>query len=137
MADQLVLPRVRTLTATECLRLLATCALGRVGLREPVGPLVVPVTYVLDGGVLVFRTDDGARLRGVDRQPVTFEVDGFDALQGTAWSVFVCGRAEDASYDEVRRLGLRPCAAGGTKHWVRLVPVVVTGCRAPSEEVPQ
>lgn len=46
----------------ECLRLLAPLAIGRFAVTTPDGsPLVVPVNYVLDGEIVVFRSDPGLR----------------------------------------------------------------------------
>jgi uncharacterized protein len=41
----------------ECLRLLARCSLGRVGIVVSGRPLMFPVNFTLDGEAVVFRSN--------------------------------------------------------------------------------
>jgi nitroimidazol reductase NimA-like FMN-containing flavoprotein (pyridoxamine 5'-phosphate oxidase superfamily) len=74
-----------------CHTLLATQRVGRLVTLAPV-TTVVPVNYVVDDDVVVFRTtveSDAARRVGQD---VLFEVDVFDERTRSGWSVVVTGR---------------------------------------------
>lgn len=136
MDERADLPELEVLDVGACLELLGECSLGRVALNERLGPIVVPVNYALDGDTIVFRTDEGAKLRGVETQPMSFQVDGFDELRETGWSVLVRGVAHEVAEGEVAHLHLRSWAAGAKRHWVRLVPSVVTGRRVAAVELP-
>ena len=46
----------------ECLDLLATAAVGRVGLLVDGRPEVLPVNYALDGETVLFRTAEGTAI---------------------------------------------------------------------------
>src|ERR1700704_7043983 len=78
----------------DCRLLLATRTLGRVGLTSGALPVIMPVEYVYDEGVIVFRTEPDAKLRAaVHGAVLAFEVDAFDPVTGRGWSVLVHGRA--------------------------------------------
>jgi len=122
------------LSAAACWNLLAEAGVGRVGVLVDSAPEIYPVNFVVDGESVVFRTDPGSKLRGLDRSPsVCFEVDQLDLDARTGWSVLVKGRAlEVTGGDEVRRveaLPLRYWSVGEKAHWVRIVPTEVTGRR--------
>jgi nitroimidazol reductase NimA-like FMN-containing flavoprotein (pyridoxamine 5'-phosphate oxidase superfamily) len=114
----------------DCLALLRRCTVGRVAVNQPtLGPLVVPVNYVMDRDVVVFRTDAGTKLRVLGQGPISFQVDGFDHGHETGWSVLVRGIAYEADEWEVRNLELRSWVDGERAHWVRLVIGVLSGRR--------
>lgn len=113
----------------ECLQLVAAVSVGRFAIAAPGrAPLVVPVNYVLDGDVIVFRSNYGAKIAGLRRRQVSFQVDLIDPAHHTGWSVLVQGIAHEASDDEVAHLALAPWV-GGRDHWIRVVPTMVTGRR--------
>jgi hypothetical protein len=123
-------PALEELVRQECLDLLSACSIGRVAV--PVagdGPLVVPVNYVLDGDVVVFRSDPGTKLTAVQLGPISFQVDQLDFLRRTGWSVLVRGLAYEATHWETDHIPLDPWAGGDKHHWVRLVPSSITGRR--------
>ena len=77
-----------------CRRLLARNTLGRVGITSGGLPLILPVHYVYDDGVIVFRTGAGTKLRAAANGDVlAFEVDAYEETSGRGWSVMVLGRA--------------------------------------------
>ncbi|HEV7525605.1 MAG TPA: pyridoxamine 5'-phosphate oxidase family protein [Acidimicrobiia bacterium] len=83
-----------SLSEAECRRLLGCHTLGRVGITNGGLPLIVPVHYVYDDGVIVFRTGAGTKLRTATNGDVlAFEVDAYDTETGRGWSVMVTGRA--------------------------------------------
>ena len=90
--------RFSSLPATECMSLLRSASIGRVGWNTVEGPQILPVTYALREGTIVFRTAPyGAlsELRNV--RQVAFEVDEFDVATRTGWSVLVQGWAKAAT----------------------------------------
>jgi nitroimidazol reductase NimA-like FMN-containing flavoprotein (pyridoxamine 5'-phosphate oxidase superfamily) len=119
----------------ECLRLLDGEEVGRLAVVKGGAPVVFPVNFVLDGDVVVFRTDGGTKLAAAGRAPACFEVDWFDRRRRAGWSVVVAGRLEEvtvydgAALERVRRLEVDPWAAGEKAHWLRLVPGRITGRR--------
>jgi nitroimidazol reductase NimA-like FMN-containing flavoprotein (pyridoxamine 5'-phosphate oxidase superfamily) len=122
------------LSPAECWRLVALTPVGRIGVLHDSAPEIYPVNHAVDEGAVVFRTDPGSKWRGLLRSPaVCFEVDGLDAEHETGWSVLIKGRAvEVRDPDEIRRLdelGLRNWVLSERRHWVRIVPEVVTGRR--------
>jgi uncharacterized protein len=55
-------------------------------------PEIFPVNYLVDHGSFVFRTAEGTKLANAIGRPGAFEVDGYDAASGEAWSVVVKAR---------------------------------------------
>ena len=128
---------VPSLVRSECLGLLRQVPVGRIAFVVADGwPVVVPVNYAVDGEAIVFRTDPGAKLEAVFRAPrVAFEVDSFDRLYTSGWSVLVHGIAREVGPEERERLEstlhLSPWAGGPKYHWVRVPMLQVTGRRLP------
>ena len=116
------------LTLDECFDLVRQQVIGRLAVSSAQGPpFVAPVTYVLDGTSIVFRSNPGEKFDAVDQQ-VTFQVDWFDHQHRTGWSVLLQGRIELADDADVARLDLNPWI-GARAFGIRLVPDVVTGRR--------
>lgn len=123
---------VEDLDRPECLRLLATQSVGRVAVNRPGwAPHVVPVNFTVIDDTIVFRTDDGTKLRLLLTEPVSFEVDFVDDFHRAGWSVLVQGLAYEESEWEISldEGDVAPFAPGGKTHWARLVPHSVTGRR--------
>jgi nitroimidazol reductase NimA-like FMN-containing flavoprotein (pyridoxamine 5'-phosphate oxidase superfamily) len=113
------------LTRTECLELLGSCSVGRVAVAVPGGaPLVVPVNYVLDGEVVVFRTGEGSKLDALRQHGASFQVDCIDPFHRTGWSVLIQGFAYETSPADV---DVQPWADGAKSHWVRIFAGSITG----------
>lgn len=128
------------MTRSECLDLLARHDLGRLAFVDDLGPIVVPVNYVLDRHMLVIRTDEGAKLGAADRgAKVAFEIDGTDPAGTSGWSVLVRGEAVAVSdpdeLERLRGLPLRPLAPGSRSHYIRVMPAVLTGRRILAPDV--
>src|SRR2546423_14589095 len=70
----------------ECVRLLASQQVGRLAVAYEGHPDVFPVNYVLDGECIVFRTAEGSKLRGAERERLAFEVDQLDPVSHSGWS---------------------------------------------------
>lgn len=125
---------VEYLGEDECWRLLALQPVGRVGVLVDSAPEIYPVNHMALGRSIVFRTDPGNKLSGLDRSPsVCFEVDELDVETRTGWSVLVKGRAsqitDPGEIDPGPEAPLRLWVIGARAHWVRIVPDEVTGRR--------
>src|SRR4029078_11313703 len=70
---------IEYLEPDECRRLVAAHPVGRVAALVHGAPEIFPVNHALVDGSVVFRTDDGTKLRALLENPRTcFEVDGLD-----------------------------------------------------------
>jgi nitroimidazol reductase NimA-like FMN-containing flavoprotein (pyridoxamine 5'-phosphate oxidase superfamily) len=121
---------VQSLSEAECRDLLGRHTLGRVGITSGGLPLILPVHYLYDDGVIVFRTGAGSKLRAAANGDVlAFEVDTFDPDLGRGWSVMVLGRATvlttEHGHDGLPTLDVP--LSGERNHYVRLFCEVVTG----------
>ena len=121
----------------ECLRLVGSMAIGRLAIEvEDASPRVVPVNYVLDGEIVVFRTGPGTKLRALRDTPVSFQVDFFDPFHRSGWSVLISGVAEEVPDRQVAHLLVESWVPGDKHHWIRVLPTAVTGRRIRLPEVP-
>jgi uncharacterized protein len=125
---------VEVLLPPECWDLLRAAQVGRLAVAIMNQPDIFPVNHIVDHGTLVFRTAEGTKLAAaVLGTAVAYEVDGYDAAKGEAWSVVVKGRAV-----EIQRihellaatdLPLFPWQVGPKARFVRIEPDSVTGRR--------
>ena len=128
-------PGLEVLEREECLRLLAENEVGRLAVVDSGRPVIFPVNYAVDDATVVFRSDPGTKLEASRRAPVALEIDHFDSERREGWSVVVMGYAEEiTSFDppRIRRLQwlpLQPWAEGEKAHWVRIVPLTISGRR--------
>jgi uncharacterized protein len=128
---------LETIPLDDCLRLLASVPLGRVGFLSDGEVVMLPVNHAISGQDVVFRTTLGSKLSAAESEnSVTFEADHYDARRRVGWSVLVTGRAEmvydDAEVAALNRLGLEPWPdAVDRSFWVRIRPRAVTGRRLP------
>lgn len=117
----------------DCLRLLASVPVGRVGFHADGEVVILPVNYVMDGQDVVFRTARGSKLSAAEGQGlVAFEADDYDPHTRSGWSVVVSGHAEmvyeDIEIRRLARLGLHPWATAMDRpFWIRIRPTSVTG----------
>ncbi len=80
----------------DCLRLLASATIGRVGISVGALPVVLPVNFRLVDERIVFRTGIGTKLDAATANSVVaFEVDDFEPVSHTGWSVVVAGIAHE------------------------------------------
>lgn len=74
------------------MQLVASLSVGRIAVAAPgEAPLVVPVTYVVDEGTVVFRTGATTEVARLLGNPVSFQVDVIDSLHRSGWSVLIRG----------------------------------------------
>jgi nitroimidazol reductase NimA-like FMN-containing flavoprotein (pyridoxamine 5'-phosphate oxidase superfamily) len=125
---------VRELSHEECLRHLSSNRVGRVAVVTPSRqPLMFPVNYAFDEGVVVFKTGAGTKLTLASQALVAFEIDGWDETSKSGWSVLVQGVAHDISGSldapskRLRRLPVRPLAPGARERWVGIWANEITG----------
>lgn len=123
---------VRDIDKAECLELLANHHVGRVAYCDELGPVVLPVNYVLDQETVLFQISPHSTLATHLRSgPASFEVDDHDDFSQSGWSVLVRG---DSSYVDAADLPVdseRPVAwAEGQKTlYVRITPHDISGRR--------
>ena len=123
---------VRELDRAECMELLATQSVGRVAYCDQLGPVVLPVNYVLDQETVLIQVSPHSLLATHLRSaPATFEIDDFEGYNQSGWSVLVRG---DAAYVEAGDLpapSQRPVAwaEGQRTLYVRITPRDVSGRR--------
>jgi nitroimidazol reductase NimA-like FMN-containing flavoprotein (pyridoxamine 5'-phosphate oxidase superfamily) len=130
------------LDEAECMRLIAPGGIGRLCFAGQYDLTVLPVNYIVDAGMILFRTtsegttDEDLRTRiGVAHAEyrVAFEVDDFDAGTREGWSVLVQGPAHHLDSEEERAgaaaSGLETWAGGDRDHFIRITPARVTGRR--------
>ena len=128
---------VDDLSYGECLRLLATGAVGRVAFTADALPQVLPVSYAMDGGAVVLRTTANGRLAiACTNAVVAFEVDNYGTAGTQGWYVVVVGRAQalESASDIIRAQALSFSAgpSGMDDQFIRIAPGVVTGKQLPA-----
>jgi nitroimidazol reductase NimA-like FMN-containing flavoprotein (pyridoxamine 5'-phosphate oxidase superfamily) len=125
---------ITILEANACWQLLRQADVGRLAVSVGECPDIFPVNFVVDHGTIVFRTAEGTKLAAaVLGRAVAFEIDGYDAAAGEAWSVVVKGAATEIErmqdvYDALD-LPLFPWHAAPKHRFVRIEPGEVSGRR--------
>jgi len=121
------------LSATESWALLRQTDVGRLAVVVDDRPDIFPVNYLVDHGSVVIRTALGTKFKGAVGHWVAFEVDGYDVVTGSAWSVVLKGEGLEVNrlYDvlEVIELPLFPWHTAPKAHFIRIEPHSVTGRR--------
>lgn len=84
----------------ECLELLRTTDLGRIGISWRAMPMILPVHFAVEGGRIVVATWDASILaKATLGTVVAFEAEGPPGQQDPAWSVLVNGVADHGEPD--------------------------------------
>lgn len=124
------------LTHEECMALLSTASVGRVGAHIDALPTVLPVNFALFDGSVVFRTVPGTKLHAATRDAVVaFQADHYgDIHDPFGWSVLIRGVAQTITDPSLLAAAhLLPLGSwafdGRTDEYVRLEPAIVTGRR--------
>ena len=127
---------LQSLSPGECVELLETSWLGRLGVTVDGHPEIFPVNHVFDRatGTIIFPTNARTKLHSALAEDlVAFEVDAVhtDPLVGS--SVLVVGPAEEETSAEAiaRAMALRRAVWAVSEHtrWIRIRPVKMTGRR--------
>ena len=118
----------------ECLRLLATALIGRVGISSGALPVIFPVNFRVVDETILFKTSRGTKLDAATHGAVVaFEADTLDPFDHTGWSVLVTGVARPVT-DPDELLAIRPdtsprWAPSGDECVVAITTEIVTGRR--------
>ncbi|TDC06421.1 helix-turn-helix domain-containing protein [Streptomyces sp. 8K308] len=121
---------VVSLDPDECYELVAAHTVGRIAIGTEQGPAIVPVTYAVVEGAVVFQA---AGLVG-GKERLAFEVDSIDEAGGVGWSVQLAGPVTEIT-DEPERRRLAEALPETTwpptarARWLRLTPTRTTGHR--------
>ena len=117
----------------DCWALLGGAEVGRLAVAVAGQPDIFPLNFAVVDSTIVFRTGEGTKLLAVAIGPaVAFEVDGYDPLAGTAWSVVVKGWAEEVpTYEQLEDLAFPvfPWSATPKGRFVRIRPTEISGRR--------
>jgi uncharacterized protein len=124
---------IDVLDTQTCWQLLAGEEVGRLAVSVHRHPDIFPVNYAVDDQTIVFRTAEGTKLFALfANSSVAFEVDSYDAVSGTAWSVVIKGRAAEIPMQDLSdnlAFPLFPWTATPKPRFVRVVPEEITGRR--------
>lgn len=123
---------VAILSAKESWDLLSGVSLGRLVTTVDGEPQIFPVNFVVQDRTVLFRTAEGTKLvSSAINNRVLFEADDHGVDEG--WSVIVKGTARMVRTDEeiqrADRAQLLPWTATLKQHYVRVLPMSVTGRR--------
>ena len=123
---------LRQLTSDDSLRLLATAPIGRIIYTRQALPAVELVSFALEGGDIIIRTDRGGKLAAATRGTiVAFEADVVDMERSSGWSVTAIGPSravtDAADIARLQRIGLDSWAPGGREHFIRITPQLLNG----------
>ena len=125
--------RPHELTNQECQDRLASGTMGRVAWSAGGLQHILPVSYAMHVGNVVFRTSPyGVLAQLKHRTNVAFEIDQVDVAAGTAWSVVVQGRAEAVVLPQElvalwARSDIVPWAPGTRNVFIAIVPQIISG----------
>ncbi|WP_375481438.1 pyridoxamine 5'-phosphate oxidase family protein [uncultured Mycobacterium sp.] len=123
---------VTILSASESWNLLASVTLGRLVTSVQGEPEIFPVNFVVQRRTVLFRTAEGTKLvSAAINNRVLFEADDHNVAEG--WSVIVKGTARmlrtREEIEEAESAQLLPWTATLKQHYVRVVPISLTGRR--------
>ncbi len=128
------------LDRVSCLALLGSVPVGRLGMSQNALPVVLPVNFCLcsapwdDEPVIVIRSGEGTKINAAtERHIVAFEIDGFDTMTHSGWSVVVQGLTRVITAPDqlewASSLPLRPWAHDAADAFVELSTDIVRGRR--------
>lgn len=125
-------PDVQHLEPSACWTRLRSVQVGRLAFCTADGPEVFPLNFVVDGGSIVFRTAEGAKLEGaLTAGGVAFEADGEQEDPHRAWSVVLKGPARlikrIPELVDTATLPLSPWHGARKEHFVRITPTQMSG----------
>lgn len=118
----------------DCLQLLVTQTIGRVGVTSGALPTVLPVNFRLHDDRVLIRTSAGTKLDAALRgMVVAFEVDDFHSFEHTGWSVIVIGVAaevtDSAECESLAGVPLARWAPEAGEHLIAISTEMVSGRR--------
>ena len=126
---------LQDLSRPECVELLATSAVGRIGVDLDGRPVVLPVNFAVVDGCILFRTGHGTKLAAATAHVVVaFEADAFEPDGSAGWSVLVRGTCTEvtdpAELDRMRAVPLDKWVTdGGADRYVLISLTEISGRR--------
>ena len=126
---------LEVLSFDDCLERLSLASVGRIGFIDGGSPAILPVNFALTGLSIVFRAGYGSKLSSATAlKKVCFEIDAWNSLDHTGWSVLAKGFAGEVVAEEeieqLSRLPVRPWSHPELREiWVRIVIEELTGRR--------
>jgi nitroimidazol reductase NimA-like FMN-containing flavoprotein (pyridoxamine 5'-phosphate oxidase superfamily) len=88
------------ITEAEALEFLKGAMVAHLGVVHDSEPYVTPMSFVIDGRRLLFRTKPGKRFEAIESNPtVCIEVSHYDETSGDWTSVVIKGRAAERTDD--------------------------------------
>jgi nitroimidazol reductase NimA-like FMN-containing flavoprotein (pyridoxamine 5'-phosphate oxidase superfamily) len=123
----------------ECIALLSSTNIGRIGVVDGSQPVILPVNYSYTDDGIVVHTDPGVKLYAGQQRLVAFEIDEIDRAEKTGWSVLVKGHAYDVTEtldersDRVRAVPVESWAPGERARRMVIGLTTVTGRRLRRE----
>ena len=125
---------LQALSPTQCFDLLGPGGIGRVGITDEDGIIILPVNYAVKGQAIIYRTAPDTLLALHANTKVSFEVDHCDETLHEGWSVLVQGHAHEVTDEhQVKQLEdttrLKPWAPGARDVYVRIAPTQISGRR--------
>ncbi len=133
---------LQILSRNQCLKLLATRFIGRIGLSRDALPTILPVNYRVVDDDVIYATGTGTKsLAAARHQVVAFEVDDADSEMEIGWSVVVVGIPRelddrDLRREEARELGLHPWIGERAPFLYRLATDRISGRRLVARGMP-
>lgn len=135
--DKPLRPTLEEIDPAECMRLVASTPVGRLGFIAHGKPMILPVNHVVEDDTVLFRTQKGDKLDVAERSAgtdVVYEVDQYDPDDFTGWSVVVQGKMEPIlDLVEAQRLDGKQHVTWADdverRRWVRITAGQVTGRR--------
>lgn len=132
---------LEVLDRQACLDLVGTATVGRVGVTTRALPTILPVNFTLHDERILIRTTPGTKLEAaLSDTVVAFEVDDFDALGHSGWSVVVTGVARVLDQADVPAVPIARWAGGHDERVVAITCDLVEGRRmdpAQSKSLPR
>ena len=120
----------------ECFGLLRQQVVGRLVYQDELGLAAVPVNYAVAGNTIVFRSEAGSKVRGLQERDIAFQVDHIDTVSHSGWSVLIRGTAEEVDFERLSELigqiegaPPQPWKKGIHNIWVLITPKGVSGRR--------
>jgi len=116
-----------------CAELLDSTPIGRIAFTIDGLPMVVPVNFAWHEDTVVFRTLEGHKLEAAAQgQRVCFQIDQWNPVDRSGWSVAVVGPAREvtdfAEREQLENVGLVPWAkARWRQSWIRVEPETISG----------
>lgn len=129
-----VLP-LESLSRRECLVLLGSTPVGRIGVNILALPVILPVNFALFDDAILVRTVPGTKLDAATHDAVVaFQADSYEPDGSTGWSVLVVGTASEITDPvETERAAAVPIAAWAVDdradHFIRIAVTTITGRR--------